>query len=306
MGETDSRIVVGLGEVLWDCFGDSRRPGGAPSNVAFHARQLGHRGVICSRVGRDPPGDELLSYLSGRGLDTGHIQLDARHPTGHVTVDSTDPTDPSYVIHENVAWDNLEFDEPLERLMGEASAVCFGTLAQRSEPSREAIHRCLAAAGNALVVYDVNLRQSWYRRDWIERSLRASRVVKLNIDEVGVLAGLLETTSADPGGLAAALRDRYDVELVCVTRADKGCLVMGTDEQVDLPGVTVKVADAVGAGDAFTAALISGCLRGWPLPATARFANRVGALVASRPGAMPIITEELGALIDEAQNLRGG
>ena len=301
MKRWDDQIVVGLGELLWDCFPDSRRPGGAPANVAFHAQQLGQRGVICARIGDDELGRELLAYLDARGLDTRYVQRDGIRPTGCVTVNTTNPDRPSFIIHENIAWDALEFNEELESLMSMAAAVCFGTLAQRSLRSRETIHHCLSAARNALIVYDVNLRQNWYERDWIERSLRTARVVKLNIDEVAVLAKLLETESADPQRFAADLRARFGVELVCVTRAEEGCLLIGPDETADVPGVRVEVADAVGAGDAFTAALICARLRGWGLQRAARFANEVGALVAARAGAMPALPAELADLVAKAQ-----
>ena len=125
-------VVVGLGELLWDCFNDSRRPGGAPANVAFQAGQLGCRGVVCSRVGCDPPGDDLVDFLAGQDLATDWIERDAEHPTGTVTVDTTRVDHPEYTIHERVAWDHLEFDAALEDLMAGAAAVCFGTLAQRA------------------------------------------------------------------------------------------------------------------------------------------------------------------------------
>jgi fructokinase len=301
MPSTRQQVVVGLGEVLWDCFADSRRPGGAPANVAFHASQLGHPGIICSRVGHDDLGRELRNHFADRGLDTRHLQEDNEYPTGRVTVDTTHPDRPSYVIHEDVAWDNLEYNSELERLMNGASAVCFGTLAQRNDRSRETIHRALSAAGEALIVYDVNLRQSWFHRDWIERSLHAARIVKLNSDELVALAGLLETGSADPSTFAHALRRRFAVDITCITRAEKGCLLIGPDVLVDVFGMNVVVADAVGAGDAFTAALMSGCLRGWPLRTAGEFANQVGALVAQRSGAMPLIADELSALIAQVE-----
>jgi fructokinase len=301
MKRWDDQIVVGLGELLWDCFPDSRRPGGAPANVAFHAQQLGQRGVICSRIGDDKLGRELLAHLRACDLDTRYVQRDGNHPTGYVTVDTTNPERPSFIIHEDVAWDALEFNEELESLMVAAAAICFGTLVQRRPRSRETIHRCLSAARNALIVYDVNLRQSWYERDWIERSVRTAQVVKLNIDEVAVLADVLGTESADPRSFAADLRARFGVELVCITRAEEGCLLIGPDETADVPGVPVEVADAVGAGDAFTAALIYARLHGWGLPSTAEFANAVGGLVAARPGAMPLLQAELADLIAKAQ-----
>jgi fructokinase len=288
---------VGIGELLWDVFPDGRRPGGAPANVAFQAEQLGCRGVVCSRVGSDPPGDELLKFLSEQGLSTASVGRDPIHPTGTVTVDTSRADHPSYVIHENVAWDHLVLDEDLRQCMRRASAVCFGTLAQRSAVSRETIQQSLLeVASRCLIVYDVNLRQQWYARPWVEMSLARAQFAKLNTDEVNVLADLLEIGSADHFRFAEAIQERFNVEVVCITRGAAGCVMVGPDEVVDRPGVAVKTADAVGAGDAFTAAWIYGRLHGWPLEAQAAFANEVGALVASRPGAMPALREEFAAI----------
>lgn len=293
MGDPEPLVVVGLGELLWDCFADARRPGGAPANVAFHAGQLGAQGIVVSRVGRDPLGDELVAFLASQGLDTAWVQRDAVHPTGTVTVDTSQADHPDYVIHENVAWDHLEADAALKDLMGRAAAVCFGTLAQRWPDSRQAIHAALdATRPDCLVVYDVNLRQQWYERSWIEQSLSRSKIVKLNGDEAVVLADLLETGAGDHVAFARAIQRRYGVDTVCITRAEQGCLLVAGEEVVDSPGVQVDVVDAVGAGDAFTAALIVSRLRSRPLAAQAAFANRVGALVASRPGAMPVLRLE--------------
>lgn len=299
MTHTDRELplVVGLGELLWDCFAESRRPGGAPANVAFQAGQLGCRGAVCSRVGQDALGDELVAFLESHGLDAQWVQRDAAHPTGTVTVDATRADHPEYLIHEHVAWDHLEWTAAWERVMGRAAAVCFGTLAQRSAASRETIHRAVEAAGDAcLVVYDVNLRQQWYDAATVERSLAASRAVKLNEHEVAILAELLGAESTDPISFARSLQRRHAVESVCVTRAERGCLLIAADEVVDSPGVAVEVADAVGAGDAFTAAWIVGQLRGWPPARQAATANQVGALVASRPGAMPPLRDEFARL----------
>lgn len=292
----DPAIVIGLGELLWDCFPDFRRPGGAPANVAYHAGQLGLTGIIASRVGDDPDGAELLAHLAARGLDTGCIQRDALHPTGTVTVDVARADQPRYTIHENVAWDHLELDSAWAGLLPRAAAVCFGTLAQRAPASRATIRRALELAAGALRIYDVNLRPPHYARDWIEDSLRRAAVVKLNDEEAPLLAALLGLGRAGPAPLAAALRERYGVRIVCITRGAAGCLVLAADQTVDVPGRRVQVVDAVGAGDAFTAALTCGLLRGWPLRAAAELANTAGALVATRAGAMPDIRAELAAL----------
>lgn len=296
-------LVIGLGELLWDCFGDDRRPGGAPANVAFQANQLGCRGTVVTRVGQDDLGRELLDFLKQQQLATDHVQVDENYPTGTVTVEFTDANDPQYTIHEHVAWDHLEFNDALATLMGEAQAVCFGTLAQREAASREAIHQCLAATSeDCLVVYDINLRQKYYDRDWIERSLKAARVVKLNQDEVQVLSGLLNVDGSDLPQFANQLQTDYGVEAVCITRGSEGCLIYSENQNYDIPGTPVEVADAVGAGDAFTAALISRRLLGWPWEQAALFANRVGGLVASKSGAMPILHAEFEQLSQEIKN----
>lgn len=293
MTSRETPIVVGLGELLWDIFPDSRRPGGAPANVAFQAGQLGCRGVVCSRVGQDALGEELLAFLDEQGLATDAIQRDPVHPTGTVTVDTRRADHPTYVIHENVAWDHLVLSDDLQQLMRQAAAVCFGTLAQRLPQSREAIQAALGLVSeHCLIVYDVNLRQDWYHRTWVERSLAQAHVVKLNADEVLVLAELLGTGSAEHLPFAQAIQHRYDVEVVCITRGADGCIMVGPDVVVDRAGMAVDVVDAVGAGDAFTAALIYGRLRRLSLDAQATLANQIGGLVASRPGAMPSLRQE--------------
>jgi fructokinase len=293
-------IVVGLGEVLWDCFADSRRPGGAPANVAYQANQLGCRGIVCSRVGKDELGDELVGFLQQQGLSVDYVQRDAEHPTGTVTVDTSQADHPVFTIHENVAWDFIELNDSVKALVQSAAAVCFGTLAQRGDVSRRTIQHLLAAVPQqSLVVYDVNLRQRWYARPWIEQSLEAAGVAKLNSDEVVELARLLETSSADEEPFARELIERFGLDTVCVTRGADGCLLVDAQGAFEVPGLRVDVADAVGAGDAFTAALIYSRLSGWSIEKQGRFANRVGALVASKAGAMPPMRDDLAALLAE-------
>ena len=296
--ETQQPVVVGLGELLWDCFENSKRPGGAPANVAFQANQLACQGVVCTRVGPDAEGDELVSFLNEQGIETEFVQRDQQLPTGRVTVDTSKPGSPEYVIHEDVAWDAIAFDDATQELMQSAAAVCFGTLAQRFRTSRETIHRCLeATTAECLRVYDVNLRQHWYAAQWIESSLAKSTILKLGHGEVSVLAKLLHVPD-EHASFADSIRDRFGVQLVCITRAEHGCLLLAESETVDIPGEPVDVVDAVGAGDAFTAALIFARLQAWPLEHAGRFANAVGGLVTTRQGAMPQLGDEFAELIE--------
>lgn len=292
-----SAQVIGLGELLWDCFPDRRLPGGAPANVAFHAQQLGLPAAVVTRVGEDLLGRELLEFLQRQGLSTDLVQRDPFHGTGTVTIQLSAAGSASYEFLQDSAWDFLEVTPALAAAFREARAICFGTLGQRCETSRRTIQHCLTlASSECLVVYDINLRPPFYNRSWIEQSLGHARIVKLNDEEVAVLGPLLDAGSLSPAEFSRWILDRFPAELVCVTRGANGCLVTSRNESCDVPGERVRVIDTVGAGDAFTAALIWSRLEGWVLARSARFANRVGALVASRPGAMPVLVEELGAL----------
>lgn len=288
--------VIGLGEAVWDIFPDSRRAGGAPGNVAYQVQQLGGRALVATRFGNDEAGRALADHLAGEGLDLSLVQWDDALPTGAVTVHLEDPAHPHYTIHAPAAWDNLQPTAALLEVAHKADAICFGTLAQRNEASRETVHKVLAAANpHCLIVYDINLRQHYYDRDWIERSLAASKIAKLNHEEVRIIAPLLNLP-ANPADFAKALLETTSIDAVCVTKAEDGCLVATSDEAVEIPGEHVNVVDAVGSGDAFSAALILALCRSWPIARAAHFANRVGALMATKQGATPRIAAEYADL----------
>lgn len=294
----DSFQLIGLGELLWDCFPDKRLPGGAPANVAFHAQQLGLRSAAASRVGNDTFGDELISFLVSQGLKTDLIQRDPTRATGTVTVNPQTEQGVQYTFLENSAWDGLEIQNELLDAVRESQAICFGTLAQRRSASRYAIQRCLQTASrDCMIVYDVNLRPPFVNKEWIIDSIEVAKVIKLNDDEVKILAPMLEFSSCEEVRFAKGLLDRYrQLEMICVTRGSEGCLGVTCDETVELPGNPIEVIDTVGAGDAFTAAMIYGRLEGWSLSKTFDLANRYGALVASREGAMPTLSVEVVAI----------
>ncbi|HEX7900777.1 MAG TPA: carbohydrate kinase [Planctomycetota bacterium] len=268
--------VVGLGEALFDLLPGGPVLGGAPLNVAVHAQQLGARGVLVSRVGRDALGDRLRDEVARRGLDASGLQVDPDRPTGTVAV-TLEKGEPRYEITKDVAWDRLEF---APALAASADAVCFGTLAQRSPRSREAIRRFLEAAPKAARLFDVNLRQDYYSRDILHESLRRATMVKLNRDELPVVLGLLGMSDLD------ALRAAYGLTHAVLTRGAEGTSINGVEgEPVRFPAQAG--ADSVGAGDACSAGVLMGVLRGWTVERTLSLANRLGAYVASVPGATP-------------------
>jgi fructokinase len=262
--------IVALGEVLWDLLPTGRRAGGAPFNFAFHCHQLGHPAVIVSRVGDDDLGRELRAEVLRLGMSDEYIQMDPARPTGTVKVELNASGEPTFTITDDVAWDYLEWEPRLEALSGSARAVCFGTLAQRRPVSRESIRRFVGQVrGRCPVVLDLNLRPTAEDPELVLVSLGLADWLKLNEDE------------------ARRVSANLHVPLVCRTRGADGCDLHTLGRVIEIAGIPVPVADTVGAGDAFTAALLTQTLEGKPLAEAGRFANAYAAVVVSKPGGTP-------------------
>jgi fructokinase len=288
--------IVGIGEVLWDVYPDGRKvAGGAPFNFAFHCHQLGHPAVIVSRVGADALGRELRERVRELGLSDEYIQTDPDHPTGTVLVQLDASAVPTYTITENVAWDHIAWDEKLEVLAGACRAVCFGTLAQRAdtwETVQTFLHTHLRRSTRApLRVFDVNLREPQPNPDMLRASLARAEWVKLNTDEAPRLAALLNQLPADLRAFVRHLVCLTTPEQRCAlwTHGENGCDVFAFGEEFREPGVSARVVDTVGAGDAFTAAMVCLHLEGKSLRECARFAVHYAARVCEHPGGTPNI-----------------
>ena len=294
----EPHLILGIGELLWDVLPEGARLGGAPANFAVMAGRLGNHAAVLSRVGRDALGREAVDLLSGFPVDTEFLQVDAEHETGRVTVALKDGQ-PEYTIHEPAAWDFLELSDEWVALAERADAVCFGSLAQRGVAARKTVQELVAQTRKECVrVFDVNLRTPFYWGAVIEESLDLATVFKMNDAEVPVVMGLLgldqPELSAEGGLKDAALRLLEEfprLRLVAITRGGNGSLLVAQDEVNEHPGVAVKVADTIGAGDAFTAALTHYLLRGAGLDVLNEAGNRWGAWVASQRGAMPELSD---------------
>lgn len=282
------RTIVGLGELLWDLLPSGKQLGGAPANFAYITNLLGDHGIPASRIGCDSLGNEALQKLTQLGLSATFVQRDSVHPTGTVNVKIDNTGQPLFEILQPVAWDFLEWTKEWEKLAHEADAVCFGSLAQRSAISQTTIRTFLnATRREAIRVFDVNLRQNFYSRQILADSMSHATIVKLNHEELPKIMALFELEHRSEKDSARHLLFLHDLKLICVTRGDAGSLLISADEYSEHPGIKVKVADTVGAGDAFTAAMVHGYLRGAPLAQINETANRVGAWVASQSGATP-------------------
>jgi fructokinase len=286
--------VVGLGELLWDVFPQGRQLGGAPANFAYMTNLVGDTGIVASRVGDDDLGREAQERLQALGLQTSFVQVDKQHPTGTVKVDVDPAGQPTFTIATSVAWDSFEWTPEWGALAQRADAVCFGSLAQRCPESRGTIRSFLKAMRpEAIRVFDVNLRQNFYSSTILTESAALADIIKVNHEELPVVAKLLGIPFIyDERRAAQWLRDTFGTKLVCMTRGAKGSLLVGENEISEHSGYRVYVADTVGAGDAFTAALVYHYLRHASLSALNEAANRMGAWIASQTGATPAKDEQ--------------
>ena len=287
--------LVGIGEVLWDLLPDGPQLGGAPANFAYHTRSLGARAALVTRLGNDDLGRAILSRFERMDIPLDTVQVDEVAPTGTVTIAVSADGVPSYTIHENVAWDRLLVTEPALEALRAADAVCFGSLGQRGQPARSSIQRLVAATpAHALRVFDVNLRQDYFSRAVLEQSLVLANVLKLNDQELPVLAEIfgLDGSTRDQ---IAALAEMFDLRLVALTRGPAGSLLFESGEWSDCSRVETLVVDTIGAGDAFAAALVVGMLRKYKLPDINALANEVARHVCAHAGATPPLPRKLVA-----------
>ena len=295
--------VVGIGEALFDCFPGGNLLGGAPVNLAVHAdqllRQVGGGGTVVSAVGQDELGSQIRQELSARHMTADFLQVSPDHPTGTVQVSVDKAGHPEYEITENVAWDHIQQTSATNRLAESCSAVCFGTLAQRSPESRKTIQKFLSAASQTRRVCDLNLRQQFYTAEIIKCSFEAANVVKLSEEELSIATRVLELKGSSPedtDSQAVLLCERFKLDLLALTRGARGTVLFRGDEraEAEVPTYTSSPqADSVGAGDSCCAAIVTGLLLKWPTQRIVGLANQVGAYVASQRGATPQLPSEI-------------
>lgn len=285
--------VVGLGEVLWDVFPDGPRFGGAPANFACHAAMLGAEAFMVSQVGSDELGDQAIAELRDHGVHTDAVGRATDRPTGTVQVALDEAGKPRFTIADHVAWDSIPWSFPLASLVGVVDAACFGTLAQRHEPSRQTIRQFVKGTGpDCLRIFDVNLRPPFVDPQLVLDSLPLANVLKLNDEELPIIAAMMNVTGSEEE-LMTQLRQRYPLELIALTRGSKGAMLLSDAGLWQGAAPAVQVRDTVGAGDAFTAAMTMGLLRGDDLETIGRRACEVAAYVCTQPGAVPRLPEEL-------------
>ena len=287
---SESVLMVGLGEILWDLLPSGKVLGGAPTNFAYMANVLGNQGIVASRIGEDRLGHEAYEAMQRLSLSTAYLQRDDRCRTGTARAVLGLDGQATFTIEESVSWDFLEWTPGWEELSQRADVVCFGTLAQRSPASAVTIDEFLRhAPASTLRICDVNLRQSFYSAEIVRSSLCHAHVAKLTDQELRCICSLLGLGAGEECELARNLSKEFELKLVCVTRGPRGSLLVSEREMVEHTGFNVHVVDTVGAGDAFAACLAHHLIRGESLERTCEFANRFASWVVTQVGATPRI-----------------
>ena len=281
----DKKKVVCFGEVLWDNLPSGKKPGGAPMNVAYHLQKFGIDSSVISRVGNDNNGEELLSTLASLGLSAEYCQTDPLLPTSTVEVSISEDNEVSYEIVFPVAWDNIQFEPNLMELLESSDAFVFGSLAGRNQASSETLDSLLELA--KFKVFDVNLREPHYKREYLEHLLHKTDLLKLNIHELNIMSEWWGNTSVKESDSVQVLQNKFDINEVIVTRGSKGACYYTRDIHFHYPAYEIDVKDTVGSGDSFLAAFLSKRLDMDHVEEVLDFATGVGAFITMQSGACP-------------------
>jgi fructokinase len=287
------KTILGIGELLWDVLPEGLQLGGAPANYTVMAGRLGNHASPVSRIGADSMSERALQVLLPMPVDCSLLQTDPERPTGWVTVEFREGQ-PSYTIHEPVAWDFMELTEAWQAAAAQADAVCFGSLGQRNPVSRATIQALVRGTrADCHRIFDVNLRAPFYSAELIRSSLQLATVMKMNDGEAPLVAELLglPASASLRAGAEGVLSEFPNLRLIAITCGSSGSLLVSPSEFDSHPGIPTIVADTIGAGDAFTAALTHYLLRGAPLRVLNEAGNRWGSFIASRNGGMPEISD---------------
>lgn len=291
-----NKIVVGMGEALWDVLPEGKKIGGAPANFAYHVSQFGLPSCVVSAIGDDALGKEIIENFTSKGLD--QLIAEVPYPTGTVQVEIDQTGIPLYDIKENVAWDNILYTEHLDALAKRTKAVCFGSLAQRNVVSRETINHFLDTMpkdDDSLIVFDVNLRQGFYNKEILCKSMQNCNILKINDEELITVSRMFGYPGIDLQDKCWILLGKYNLKMLILTCGINGSYVFTPGNVSFQPTPKVEVADTVGAGDSFTAAFIASILKGKSVTEAHTIAVKTSAYVCTQKGAMPILPPEYTA-----------
>lgn len=285
--------IIGLGEVLYDVLPEGAKLGGAPANFAYHVGQFGLDAMAISAVGNDVLGEHALKTFDDNGLK--YIVPTVGWPTGTVNVSLNEAGVPSYEFAADVAWDHLQFTPEIEAAAKDCRAVCFGSLAQRSDESRQTIHKFLEATPEDCVkIFDVNLRGNFYNKEVLTEGVRRATILKINDEELVTIGRMFDYPGLDMEEKCRVIMHRYHLKMVILTCGTNGSYVFAPNNVTSYKSTPkVDVADTVGAGDSFTAAFAAAILSGKSIADAHQLAVDTSAFVCTKKGAMPKLPKEL-------------
>ena len=288
----NKRMIVGLGEALWDVLPEGKKLGGAPANFAYHTGQFGLDTLAISALGEDRLGDETIAAIEEQGLN--YMMPRVPYPTGTVQVTLDDEGIPAYDIKENVAWDNIPFTDEMKAVAQNCRAVCFGSLAQRNVVSRETIKKFLSTTpDDCMKIFDINLRQSFYTKEVIDESLHLCNVLKINDEELVVIGRMFGYPGLDMQDKCWLLLGKYNLDILVLTCGVNGSYVFTPGAMSFYETPKVEVADTVGAGDSFTGTFCACILKGKSVADAHRIAVDASAFVCTQKGAMPKLPDTI-------------
>ena len=278
--------ITSIGEILFDLYGSREKPGGAPFNFIYHIIKLTGQGTFVSRVGADERGERMRNILKEKNISDRFLQIDKTHKTGIARTNLSDDKVPDFVIEENCAYDFINKTDDLSKLIQqETDCLYFGTLAQRSEVSRNTLQSLF----NKTTKYfcDLNIRQKFYSKDIIEKSINVANVLKLNEDELKLVNNLILKNSYDLENTAKEILNKFSLDLLCVTRGSKGSLLFKGNEDNYVKIKNENVIDTVGAGDAYASVLCLGYLKGFSIKKINWIASQFANEIVKVEGALP-------------------
>jgi fructokinase len=276
--------VVCFGETLWDILPNAKLPGGAPMNVAYHLTRLGKNAAIISRTGDDDLGRELINVFQSKNINTGFFQLDKIHGTGKVFATIKEDNEVQYDIVKPVAWDFIQWENRFGDLIAQAEYFVFGSLITRNKVSKNTLFRCLESANTK--VLDINMRPPHFSKKIVGELLQNADILKLNLAELHLITGWFCDYHTDEDRIKV-LKEKFSIGTIIVTKGGDGAILNIGDAFYHHSGYAVKVADTVGSGDSFLAAIISKFIDRAPPEESLDCASALGAFVASCPGGCP-------------------
>lgn len=292
------KSIVCFGEVLWDMLPTGKKLGGAPLNVALRTQALGNTAKVITSIGKDLIGKELEEEMQKHNANLDHVQFSNTYSTSEVLVSLDESGSASYEIKMPCAWDDIKLMDRDIDIVKQCDAFIYGSLVARQETSRNTLFNLLKQGG--FNVFDVNLRPPHYDKATLQALMEYAHFIKFNDEEIIEISANMGFNNKDIEACVRHIAFQTNTDIICVTLGADGALLFYQGEIYTNKGYKVKVADTVGSGDSFLSTLVTGLLNNNTPQLAIDKACAVGAIVASKSGATPSVSEnEIKQLMEQ-------